>query len=272
MPVGFGYALIMPSCEDEATVGDLTSAVMPASIELIVPAEVQQYIYTDENGAKVLPMLKGETVQMNYGLQPENVTYSDVIWTSTVPSVATVENGLVTAVEGNGESATVIQVAPEGMFSGSGIYDNVRVVVSNTLVQAESISIESEADELYASETLQLTAAILPENATYRTVSWSSSNEAVATVDQNGLVTGLVNEDIQASVTITATSLDGSQVYGTKELVVNQMVQPEEVTIDQAYSVDNGYYCAIADKALTLNYTTVPCTMYHFFDRMDFRQ
>ena len=68
-------ALIMPSCEDEATVGDLTSAVMPASIELIVPAEVQQYIYTDENGAKVLPMLKGETVQMNYGLQPENVTY-----------------------------------------------------------------------------------------------------------------------------------------------------------------------------------------------------
>ncbi len=255
-------ALIMPSCEDEATVGDLTSAVMPASIELIVPAEVQQYIYTDENGAKVLPMLKGETVQMNYGLQPENVTYSDVIWTSTVPSVATVDNGLVTAVEGNGESATVIQVAPEGMYSGSGIYDNVRVVVSNTLVPAESISIESEADELYASETLQLTAAILPENATYRTVSWSSSNEAVATVDQNGLVTGLVNEDIQASVTITATSLDGSQVYGTKELVVNQMVQPEEVTIDQAYSVDNGYYCAIADKALTLIYTTVPaqCT------------
>ena len=33
-------ALIMPSCEDEATVGDLTSAVMPASIELIVPTAV----------------------------------------------------------------------------------------------------------------------------------------------------------------------------------------------------------------------------------------
>lgn len=77
-------ALIMSSCEDEETVGDLTSAVMPASIELIVPAEVQQYIYTDENGAKVLPMLKGETIQMDYGLQPENVTYPDVIWTSTV--------------------------------------------------------------------------------------------------------------------------------------------------------------------------------------------
>lgn len=255
-------ALIMSSCEDEETVGDLTSAVMPASIELIVPAEVQQYIYTDENGAKVLPMLKGETIQMDYGLQPENVTYPDVIWTSTVPSVATVEDGLVTAVEGNGESATVIQVAPEGMYSGSGIYDNVRVVVSNTLVQAEEITIDAPADQVYAGETLQLTATILPEDATYRTVSWSSSNESVATVDQNGLVTGVVNDEVHASVTITATSLDGAQVFGTKTLTVNQIVQPENITIDQMYAAANGYYCAIADGSLNLNFTTEPadCT------------
>lgn len=255
-------ALIMSSCEDEETVGDLTSAVMPSSIELVVPAEVQQYIYTDENGAKVLPMLKGETIQMDYGLQPENVTYSDVIWTSTVPSVATVENGLVTAVEGNGESATVIQVAPEGMYSGSGIYDNVRVVVSNTLVQAEEIVIDAPADQVYAGETLQLTATILPEDATYRTVSWSSSNESVATVDQNGLVTGVVNDEVHASVTITATSLDGAQVFGTKTLTVNQIVQPENITIDQMYAAANGYYCAIADGSLNLNFTTEPadCT------------
>lgn len=255
-------ALMMSSCEDEETVGDLIAAEMPSSIELVLPAEIQPYVYTDETGAKVLPMLKGETVQLSYALQPENVTYPDVIWSSTDLSVATVEDGLVTAIEGNGSTSSVIQVAPEGVYSGSGIYANVRVVVSNTLVQAEEIAIDASADQLYAGETLQLTATILPENATYKTVSWASSNESIATVDQNGLVTGVVNDEIHASVTITATSLDGSQVFGTKELTVNQIVQPEEVTIDQMYSVPNGYYCAIADGSLNLNFTTVPadCT------------
>lgn len=255
-------ALMMSSCEDEETVGDLIAAEMPSSIELVLPAEIQPYVYTDETGAKVLPMLKGETVQLSYALQPENVTYPDVIWSSTDLSVATVEDGLVIAIEGNGSTSSVIQVAPEGVYSGSGIYANVRVVVSNTLVQAEEIAIDASADQLYAGETLQLTATILPENATYKTVSWASSNESIATVDQNGLVTGVVNDEIHASVTITATSLDGSQVFGTKELTVNQIVQPEEVTIDQMYSVPNGYYCAIADGSLNLNFTTVPadCT------------
>lgn len=269
MKYGFGClvaivsTMAMSSCEDDDEMSDLTAAVVPSSVELVLPEEVQQLVYKDEEtGADVLPMLKGETVQLAYVLTPENVTFPDVVWTSTNPGVATVENGLVTAVEGNGLTSSVVQVAPEGVHSGSGIFANIRVVVSNTMVQAESIRIESESDELYASETLQLTAKILPENATYKTVSWSSSDEGIATVDENGLVTGVVNDDIQATVTITATSLDGSQVYGTKELTVNQMVEPEKVTIGQAYSVDNGYYCAIADKALTLDYTTVPaqCT------------
>lgn len=269
MKYGFGClvaivsTMAMSSCEDDDEMSDLTAAVVPSSVELVLLEEVQQLVYKDEEtGADVLPMLKGETVQLAYVLTPENVTFPDVVWTSTNPGVATVENGLVTAVEGNGLTSSVVQVAPEGVHSGSGIFANIRVVVSNTMVQAESIRIESESDELYASETLQLTAKILPENATYKTVSWSSSDEGIATVDENGLVTGVVNDDIQATVTITATSLDGSQVYGTKELTVNQMVEPEKVTIDQAYSVDNGYYCAIADKALTLDYATVPaqCT------------
>lgn len=260
-------ALMMSSCEDEETVGNLTEAVMPSSVEVVLPADVQQYVYMEKdeegNDRRVLPMVKGETIQMNCAILPDNVTYSDVIWSSTNQAVATVENGLVTAVDGDGESSSVIQVIPEGMLSGSGVYDNVRVVVSPTLVQAEEIIIDAVSDQVYAGETLQLTATILPENATYKTVNWASSNESIATVDRNGLVTGVVNDEIHASVTITASSLDGSQVCGTKELTVNQVVQPEEVTIDQAYSTANGYYCAIADQSVTLDFTTTPadCTM-----------
>ena len=104
--------------------------------------------------------------------------------------------------------------------------------------------------------------AIAPEDATYKTVKWSSSNEKAATVDANGLVTGLVNDEVHAKAIITATSLDGGNVVASKEITVNQIVQPQEVTLDQSYSVDKGYVFAIGEKKTVLNYTTVPadCT------------
>lgn len=56
--------------------------------------------------------------------------------------------------------------------------------------------------------TLQLTATVTPTNATNKNVAWSSSNTAVATVDSNGLVTGVANT---GSTTITVTTEDGSK-------------------------------------------------------------
>ena len=58
---------------------------------------------------------------------------------------------------------------------------------------------------VFVSETKALTATVIPDNATNKTVSWSSSNEAVATVDQDGKVKGVG----AGEATITATSEDG---------------------------------------------------------------
>ena len=81
-------------------------------------------------------------------------------------------------------------------------------------------------------------------------------------VDNNGVVTGVENGENHAKVTIIATALDGSMVVGRKEITVNKKISPTDVTIDQGYSVDNEYMCAIAEKILKLNYTTIPedCT------------
>ena len=90
---------------------------------------------------------------------------------------------------------------------------------------------------------------------------WSSSNEAAATVDANGVITGKVTSAMRTPVTITATSLDGSNVLGSVEIIVLQIVQPQDITIDQKYAAPN-YYCAINEKSVELAYTTVPaeCT------------
>ena len=54
--------------------------------------------------------------------------------------------------------------------------------------------------------TYQFTSKVLPANATNETLKWTSSNPKVATVDQNGKVTGIS----EGTVTITATATDGS--------------------------------------------------------------
>ena len=250
----------MVSCSDDDASSNLPSAIYPKSVEINIPAELQQFIYTDPIlGVKVLPMIKGETVTLGYTILPDSVTFKDVNWSSSDSTIAKVsEDGTIAAISGDGTGYTIVQVAPDAFYSGSNIYGTLKIVVANSLIPAQSISITSPSDEVFAGETLQLTATILPDEATYRTVKWTSSDETIATIDINGLVTGKVNSANSAPVTITATSLDGAQIVATKIITVKQIVQPQSITIDQTYSIDNNYYCAINEKRLNLNFTTVP--------------
>lgn len=257
-----GLCAAFVSCKNE-DLSDVPEAKFPEKVEFVFPEEIKGLIYTDELGNSNLPLLSGETVKLGYEIYPGNVTFKDVTWTSSNESVATVSNeGEVKAIEGDGTTFSVIQLAPIAAYSGSGMYKTLKVVVSNTMLQAESVNISSESLEVYAGETLQLTASILPKTSTYKTVKWTSSDESIAIVDANGLVTGVVNDNVNASVTIKATTLDGSNVDGSIELTVKQIVQPKEIAIDQTYSAEN-YLFAISDKKVELDFTTVPeeCTL-----------
>lgn len=250
------------SCEDDET-ADLNSAIYPKSITLQVPENVKPLIYKDENGTDVLPLLKGEEVKLGYVMLPEEITFDEVAWTSSDESVAEVTpEGMVKAVNGNGETYSVIQVSPSVFYSGSGIYSALKVMVSNEMKKAESISLEVDAEEVYMGEQVQMHFTLLPEDATYKTVKWSSSDENIATVDDNGVVTAKPIEALSKTVTITASSFDGSEVSASKELTILKAVQPENIEINQIYSADQGYGCAITEKTLKLKYTTTPadCT------------
>ncbi len=254
----------MTACGDNDTISLLNEGIYAGKVEMTYSPELEKFIYTDETGIDVLPMIKGESITLDCIVAPDSVTFDDVAWTSSDESVATVdEEGTVTALNGSGRGYSIIQVAPVPFYSGSGIYSTLKVTVSNELVEAEEISVTAPAEMVYAGESLQLTAAVLPAEATYRTVQWSSSDESVATVDARGRVTGKVNNQNRATVTITATALDGSMVSASKELTVLQIVQPQQVTIGQAFASANGYGCAINEKRLALEFTTVPadCTL-----------
>ncbi len=83
-------------------------------------------------------------------------------------------------------------------------------------VLAISIELNETECEITEGETLQLTATVIPEDVTDRTVSWATSNEDVATVDENGLVTAVA----PGAATITAMTNDGSNLSAFCNVIV----------------------------------------------------
>lgn len=254
---------LMSACSDNDTIPDVTPATCPDGISLDIPADYARLVYTDNNGASVLPLIVGQSVQLGYTLTPEDITFNNVTWSTSDSTVATVDNGKIDALSEKGLGYTMITVAPTGMYSGSGVLSTLKVTVADHLQQATDITLTSDADEVYEGETLQLSADISPESATYRTLDWSTSDASTATVDSKGLVTGVSTGGTATSkeVTITATAMDGSGVSASKTITVKRLVQPLDITIDQNYASGN-YDCAVADHTLKLNYTTSPldCT------------
>lgn len=258
-------AAAVSSCGDDAiTHGDLNPVVYPSQVELRIPQDKQKLLYADANNVTTLPLIKGETMKLEYSIGPDNITSDEVEWSSSNPENVSVDaEGNITALSADGTGYSIIQVAPKPFYASSGIASSVKVMVSDALVPATEISISSDADEVYAGETIKFSTTILPIESTYRTLDWTSSNTSVATVDKNGVVTGVANPEIEAHVTITARTFDGSNLSASKEIIVRQVVQPEDITIDQKFSVNSGYFCAYNEQVVNLDFTTVPsnCTM-----------
>ncbi|MCB9221804.1 MAG: Ig-like domain-containing protein [Ignavibacteria bacterium] len=100
------------------------------------------------------------------------------------------------------------------------------VIIKNT-VSVESITIEVSNIELKKNENYQLNYNIVPENATNKSVTWSSSNNNVATVDNNGLVTAIS----EGSATIEVETEDG-KLKDIVEVIVSPTTSVETANIN----------------------------------------
>lgn len=98
----------------------------------------------------------------------------------------------------------------------------------------------------YVGGTLALSAAFTPANATIQALTWQSANEKVATVDENGVVTGIS----KGTASIRATARDGSGKYATFSVKVLQ--QPQSVSLNESSLVIS------VGSAKTLRATVLP--------------
>ena len=197
--LGFEIALLEAVGVGEAWIEAKTSNGISAYETITVsPAQVESIELTaEQESIKV-----GETTTINAAVFPENATNKTLSWDSNDESIATVDqNGIVTGV---GVGATDINARAT---DGSDCIQAIRIHVTPTPV--ESLMIEpTGSTTLQATQSVQLIAKIHPENSTTRTATWSSSDESVATVDQNGIVTA----HSTGSATITATA-EGKSAY-----------------------------------------------------------
>ena len=191
-----------------------------------------------------LTINKGAAAQLNLSVTPENFT--DIVdWKSTDTNIVTVsDNGVVKAV-GVGTATVKVTV---GDVSAS-----CKVTV---LQPVTGINLNKSSLTMDALGTFQMTASVYPDSANDKRITWSSSDPAIASVDENGLVTALK----KGTATITAAAMDGSGVKSTCKVTVSNTayVCTDPAQLESPHNYDNSctdIWSYRLDGASSLNVT-----------------
>lgn len=107
---------------------------------------------------------------------------------------------------------------------------NSKMESTELRVPCTSISLSPESWSGVEGESFQITATVMPEDATDKTLSWGSSDENIATVNASGLVS-LIK---QGSAVITASATDGSSVFAECNVVVSDGLGIADVSSDKS--------------------------------------
>ena len=174
-----------------------------------------------------LSLEKGQRTSLFATVCPDNATNKSVNWTSSNTGVATVSNGIVTAVSKG--SARITATAADG--SGKSASCSVSVT-EDTLVS--SICISPDTRTMITDKSAYFYATVCPDKATNKCITWSSDDPGIATVNS---VSGLVYAEKAGTTTIRATAQDGSGVFGTCRLTVIDPICVEDITLSRSYLV-----------------------------------
>lgn len=148
-------------------------------------------------------LITGESFTLTATVEPAKTT-DTVVWSSSNEAVATVSDGTVTAAKAGTTEITA---------TAGNVKATCTVTVSDPVYKVTDIKLTATPSRrIAAGKKVKLKASIAPSNATDKSVTWTSSNKKVATVNAKGLVTFKKNAGGK-KVTITATAKDGSKKF-----------------------------------------------------------
>ncbi len=211
--VGAGTATITVTTED----GNKTAT---CTVTVTAVSTTDPSVVLDKTSVE---LLVGSTVQLTAKVYPETGTTPSLIWISSNTDVVSVtQTGALTALAAGTSMITV--VTEDGSYSAQ-----CQVTVQELVIPVTGITLDKSVLNMFAGESSQLSATVLPASATNKQVRWSTNDSSVASVD-NGLVTARS----AGTTTITAQSAEG---YYWASCVVTVTVPVTSVSLNQ-YSLN----------------------------------
>ncbi len=179
----------------------------------------------------------GETVQLVETVTPSS-NLSKVTWKSSDESIASVSSsGVVTGIKEG--SAKITASLPSGLTA------ECTVNVSKKVINVFQINLNSTSVTLIVGRTSQLSATVAPKNATNKNLTWTSSNNNIVTVDNNGKITGKST----GYATITVRSSNGVKAHCTVIVVEDKKNKAVSGASSLFYGIEDD-----ADKLLVGTY------------------
>ena len=168
----------------------------------------------------------GETVQLSATVLPSDATDRSITWSSSNKEVATVSNnGLVTGVS---EGRAGI------MAKAGGKTATCIVTVSRKPVPVTSVTLDNETITLTKGESKTLIATVKPDGATYKALTWTSSDSKVASVDSKGKVTAIAIGS--ATITVKADDQQATCIVAVTVPIQSITLNKSELTLTKGQS------------------------------------
>lgn len=202
---------------EETVITDLVSNARYFSSHMESASIAVTSISLDETELK---LKVGSTATLNATVNPADASNKELSWSSSDPNVASVDSatGVITALKAG--TATITAAATDG----SNVKAECKVTV---IIPVTSVTMSRSSLRIYEGGSYSLSAAVSPDNATDKTLSWSSSDPSIASVDKDGKVTA----HKAGTAIIYAAATDGSGVKA--ECTVTVDVPVSSVTMSR---------------------------------------
>lgn len=214
---------------------------------------IKVYATNMELNARNLTLSKNNTFRLEAIFTPTNTSDKTCTWVSSNPSVCSVDNGLLTGLE-VGEADITATSADEEFTSTC----HVRVVHKDL----EGLSISKTTLNLQPTHSRTLSAVYSPMDASDREVIWSSNDETVAKVDQNGVVTAQADAVEGETATITVTSEKYPSFNASCEVSIVENSETSEKTkmnyTYKEYSKNSVYQTSVCPSVGNVKLLVIP--------------
>ena len=249
-----------------AKAGDIT-AECPVIVEKkVIP--VLAVVLSDES----LDMVIGDEYKLNVTITPDDATDKTATWTSSAPTVASVNDGVVSALS-EGIAVITVQVGDKK--------DACSVSVTKRKIPVTMVMLDHTSLDMIVGDETTLLATIIPEDATEKKIQWSTSNPTVATV-QEGTVKAVKEGDAKIVAYVDGKTaecavhvdyipvqsitldIDSITLYDTETYTFNVTIKPDnatyqditwESTDNEVATVSNGKVVAVKRGIATVKAT-----------------